>query len=908
MSDIERVKGAIGSIHELAERLGLTRPDPSGNYRSPHHPDKSPSLQVGGTKYPDGWYDHSAGEGGDAIDLVRYVLGLDFKGAMDWLREQYRIPTPTRTGLTAPRDKTLAEHIADRCRRNVQPAIAYLTSRGILPEVAQRAAQIGAVGFNEWTSATKPAGTVGHGGPGTAFIVKTLNSGHTVAVDLRYHDPALNGGVKTQSHGEKSGYPWFLDRSAVERAHTVVIVESAINALTVESVVAAGTQFRGWTALATRGTATVTQIDWRFLRGKKVLICMDHDEPDAKGICPGDKAAWALHEVLTGDHIACHLIDQDDWLVNDLNDLLQAQDLNAVGRALHKIAPWGIPGVPGRYKKGRVRVWLPSADYSIYFRFRCREDFTSWVDIKEDEEGMEQLTPRDVAGFRIAAVSQVTIASALSTMTGEKDHQPTTLFAVTAQTPYHGQELIREVATYPQLNNMEWWKRIGPIWRPAEFLRLISLWGRATAIGKRDAVNFVGLCYKNGQPTVNEGPDCYFAHPERQCLYHNFRFPTGPIRDAATVIRAYEATFSHHGATLLLTWALGAHIKAFLSFWPHLVLQARKASGKTTLLERLSRTTGVQMLSGQSVQTEFRIVASSGFTSQPIIWEEISARKQEVIDRAISILQESYKFLATTRGFGGGMVQHLNCAPVLMAGEDVPIRSLLGKVVRVQLRTKGPLLPHDLPHFPLRPWLDWLAKLDPSQVLTMHGQATATLQKHCRAPVSDAGAERMIRNYAALWVAWELLLDFAGLREEEFGFVPHLTAEMNAHIAETGAEREPWVWILDLVLNELAAGAYPYPFRFEEIGGEDVLLIRTSHVMHHIATKPGLRAIYDGLPVKSDRVFKRQLRDVGVIRSDREDPVINGARVGHMIALSLPKLAEYGLYPTDPAPEETRYS
>ncbi|HRY16584.1 MAG TPA: hypothetical protein P5330_12020, partial [Candidatus Competibacteraceae bacterium] len=58
-SPIEDLKRQIGDIHALAERLGLERPDKGGNYRSPHHPDKNPSLQIGGRKYPEGWYDHS---------------------------------------------------------------------------------------------------------------------------------------------------------------------------------------------------------------------------------------------------------------------------------------------------------------------------------------------------------------------------------------------------------------------------------------------------------------------------------------------------------------------------------------------------------------------------------------------------------------------------------------------------------------------------------------------------------------------------------------------------------------------------------------------------------------------------------------------------------------------------------
>ncbi|MCA8930221.1 MAG: hypothetical protein KDC18_19355, partial [Alphaproteobacteria bacterium] len=222
-SDIEDIKRQI-NIHDLAERLGLERPDPSGNYRSPHHADKNPSLQVGGGKYPDGWYDHSAQRGGDCIDLVQYVLGLDFQEAVQWLRDQYGIakPPPKTQGPPA----TLVEHIAAQSLKNVAPAIEYLAGRGILPEVLDQAAKLRAIGFNDWTSPKKPPGADGYGGPATVFLVRSFNPGHLAAVDLRYHDPALNGGRKTGCQGEKVGYPWTSDLRRLQRSETVVIVES----------------------------------------------------------------------------------------------------------------------------------------------------------------------------------------------------------------------------------------------------------------------------------------------------------------------------------------------------------------------------------------------------------------------------------------------------------------------------------------------------------------------------------------------------------------------------------------------------------------------------------------------------------------------------------------------------------
>ncbi len=895
MITIEALKSRV-NIHDLAARLGLVQPEKNGNYRSPHHPDKSPSLQIGGKKYPDGFYDHSSGEGGDCIDLAKYCLNLDTPDAIRWLAEQYGLDDAPADDAPQ-REKSLVEFLADQSRKNPDPAREYLAGRKIGADVIERAIRSGTVGYNEWHSPSKPAGSVGHGGPATAFVVKTMNPGRIVAVDFRYHDPALNGGVKTKSQGEKVGYPWCSDWRAVQRAHTVLIVESAINALSAETAIEKADFLKGWAALATRGTQAIEGGEWRWLRGKRVVLCFDNDPPDHRGKCPGREAAWQLHELLTADNIACHLVDQGDWAVNDLNDLLQAQPLGDVARALNRWEPWAIPGVPGQAKKGRARVFLPSADYNAYYLYRVREDFSSYAEISEDAEGNEQTKTKDLASFRLAGLSKVTVQSSISTMTGDPDHQPEVLFAVSAQTAFHGNELIRAVTTYEKMNQPDWWRKLGTVWLPAQWMRLVNIWGRATHLGQRDAVNFVGLCYKNGKLRVNEGADCYFVNPDQQCPYHNLTFPSGDARNAAIVLRAYAKTLSHNAGLQVLVWSLGAHLKVMLSFWPHAVLQASKSKGKSTFLERLSRTIGFTMFSGQSIQTEFRQITSISATSHPVGWDELSARRQEVIDRAVSLLQESYKFSINRRG--SELTEFLLCASVLLAGEDVPIRSLLGKVIRVQIRDKGPLLPPDLPAFPVRQWLDYLAKLDPAHVLQMHDAAIAFCQQYCRAPTHDDGAQRMVRNYAAVLVAWRLLLDFAAVTEAEFNFVPTLIEEMNSHIAETGAEREPWVWIVEVILNEIAAKAYPYPWRADTLNGQDVLYLRTAHVMHHLATKSGLKPIYDGLPVKSDRVFKKQLRDSGVIVSDRADPTINGQRVGHMVALSLEKLGVYGLYLSD---------
>lgn len=129
------------------------------------------------------------------------------------------------------------------------------------------------IGFNDWVNPKTPAGEHGHGGPAAAFIVRTLNPGRIVAVDLRYLDPALNGGT-TRCQGEKDGYGWASDIKRLHAAKTVYIVESPINALAIECC-----HLYDSAAYAIRGTDSAAKVPLDWLRGKQVILVMDNDEP-----------------------------------------------------------------------------------------------------------------------------------------------------------------------------------------------------------------------------------------------------------------------------------------------------------------------------------------------------------------------------------------------------------------------------------------------------------------------------------------------------------------------------------------------------------------------------------------------------------------------------------------------------
>ncbi len=911
MATIEELKTCI-DLHDLALRLGLERPHGSGNYRSPLHKDKSPSLSI----FKDGtrWKDHSGDStaGGSCIDLVMYVDGVEAGEAVRQLHELYDISMdkPERTG---PREqKTREEYVAGRCLAQAGEAVAYLTAERKIPEkTVQAAIKAGSLGFNAWTSDKVPAGEPMHGGPAAAFVVRSLNPGTVLAVDMRYLDAELNGGVKTQTLGEKRAV-WFSDRRRLERSKVVYLVESPINALSVEAALPYAA------AVATRGVGTMAELELNFLRGKQVVICMDSDEPQdgkrpgqVKGRRPGQEAGWVAHERLTALGIAAQMVDQIDWEEagwNDVNDVLQSEEPEGLRHVLKKLEPWAISGLPGKVVTGRSRMFLPPHDFAEYWRFRVHEDFTRWVAKRGNEEGGEADVIKDLVGFRIQSISRVSVQSYQATMTGEEDAEPNTYFAAAVQVERHGPNLLRRVLDDDQIHNVQRWRKLGPVFLPDQFARMLVILARGAELGAHNAVNFVGLAWRDGKPVVNAGSDCYFTEPEKQCPYNKLTFPSGSKADARAVITAYGETFKRNAALHLLVWSIGTHLKAFLGFWPHCVLQADKGAGKSTLVKRLERTIAFTMFSGESLQTAFRMLTSVSHTSHPVGWEEISARRQDIIDQAVSRLQESYQYTVTRRG--AELTEFLISAPVLLAGEDVPVRSLLGKLVRVELTgRKGPLMPTSTPRFPLRQWLEFLAGFTREQVLTVYERAKDYFDARSSASAQDDGATRMVGNYAAVATAWSLLCEFSGIEKAQSGFLDDLVADMNDHVMESSADREPWVWITEILLSEIEAHRYKHPFAWGEIAAKDskepwnteaCLIVRTSHVMDHIAREQGLRDKWNGLPVKSSRVYKRQLAAAGVIVSDEVEKTIDKRRLCHMVALSVDRLARYGLHAAVP--------
>jgi hypothetical protein len=912
MANASELKRII-DLHVLADKLGLKRGKGEGaNYHSPHSTDSKPSLSIFEKDGVRMFKDHSANIGGSCIDLVCHVQGCEVPEAMRYLHDTFGIERDKPKGSNAPRrTKTAVDYIAERALQHAQGCREYLTGRGISDAAIDRAIKARTLGMNNWTSDSKKEGELGYGGDGVCFLIYDAN-GFPIGADTRYFDPAKNGDTKTNSQGTKSA-GWTADPRKLKAATSVFIVESSINALSIDTADIPYTA-----SFAIRGIANIDAIDWSFLHGKQVYLCLDNDEPNEKGHAPGPEAEALLYEKLTAMNIGAICVDKSGWRydsaddckpdqvgksINDVNDYLQARDPATLKSALQVLETCIIPGMytEKTRRKGRMRVYLPDHDFAQYGRYYTRTDFMHvitkrGVSAEEAEEnGGEVKAPEfaDLATFRVASFSRVTIAGYSATTSGAADNDPSTQFAVSVQTARNGAKLTRAVLNDNEVHNAASWNQFGTVFDPKAFARMVNILERTSSLGARNAVNYVGLCWKDQRLAVNEGSDCYFTDPAQQCTYSGLTFNNGTQADAAPVIDAYQATMTQNAAMIPFVWALGAHLKCIFGFWPHFTMQAGKGSGKSTLIKAMERTIGFKMLSGQSVQTEFRLLTASSYTSHPVGFEELSARGQQIIDKAVSILQESYNYSPTKRG--AQMLEFVLCAPVMLAGEDVPVKSILGKLVRCDLTgKKGTPIDPNMPVFPVKQWLQFLATLDPDVI---RGKLEAN-ERNMRGKLSEStesGGNRIVLNYAALATAWGLLCDFAGIDKAQGGFPHDLLDEMNRHLRETVSDRSPWTWIMESSLSAIDARTFGYPHLFDTVDGVECILVRPSHIMEYMSVTPALRGKFDALPVKTAGVFEKQMEEAGVVYKSGLERVIMNRRIQRLSAISLSKLAEFGL-------------
>ena len=142
---------------------------------------------------------------------------------------------------------------------------------------------------------------------------------------------------------------------------------------------------------------------------KNVIACFDNDKPLERGpdagYCAGAKAAWLLHEILTGLDISCQLVDQAGWFedaekkkpIKDINDFLKIHGWERTTAELRKIEEWAIPGVPAKgQRQGQAPAQVLPRPRLVRdpSKYRVQPDFTRTLgkQVKNEETGESRWT------------------------------------------------------------------------------------------------------------------------------------------------------------------------------------------------------------------------------------------------------------------------------------------------------------------------------------------------------------------------------------------------------------------------------------------------------------------------------------------------------------------------------------
>lgn len=135
--EIEEVASALG-MHLIRSRRGESKA------LCPFHNDKDPSLVIYSDRSAGKPHFHcyACGEHGDAIDLVKGVLRVDFQGAIAWLRSRYNVPSSpgTARNAIAPSSNGIALGLSIYKQKTSEASLLrWLSTRKIEPSTAARA-------------------------------------------------------------------------------------------------------------------------------------------------------------------------------------------------------------------------------------------------------------------------------------------------------------------------------------------------------------------------------------------------------------------------------------------------------------------------------------------------------------------------------------------------------------------------------------------------------------------------------------------------------------------------------------------------------------------------------------------------------------------------------------------------
>ncbi|MBF0627844.1 MAG: toprim domain-containing protein [Magnetococcales bacterium] len=843
-------------LHTLASQLGLRRHGADGNYFVPWRGDQNPSLSIFKANDRQRWKDQGTDDHGDAVDLVRKVKGMDIPEAMRFLHQNYGIPFDSAAPVLSPSmpAKLLREqHLWQRAKTH--PAIAsaadYLIQTRRLPEEAVRRWQGKTFGFSDYTP--KDGDPTAHG-PAIVFPVTDTN-GVVIALNLRYladgHEPRM------RTIGEAAG-GMFLPRPEVRRAAVIWLVESPIDALTLDAA--------GCPAAAFLSASWADHFSFSWLTDRQRLMVLgDKDEA-------GKKAAGILYHRALSAVKTAQIVD---WQSphKDPNDALQA------GMRLEEVRELAQQADTSLFPAGAP--WMPETEYKRLSMFVCGLDCVDAVRAHHGD-GEQETTLEPVTGFRIFRIDPITV------------HAPETAFGGAAGN-YAGHKrlvtyrradsplLHRRVIDATDLGKPTVWMECGQLHNSRHLSRMLQTLSRDQR-QQHETVGVYGLVMVNGVIQLMDSSNGYLT--EKECIYHNYRFPSAPVETAKPILEKLNGLLKGGLGVIWFGWFVGSMLKVYLGFWPHLAVSGHAGSGKTLIAKRvLCALTGCLSQEPTTLQTPYRRVKVVSNHLLPVVFDEISRASQSNLNDFVDLLNSCYRHDFRPHGQEGGFRV---AAPVCLVGQDNPIEDAAINSKLIQFDIDGEKIDGGLftpeGQFPMQEWAAWLQRWDRPKAELRLRQIRDSLSIHLQSAPNDSNTGRFLENYAALQFALEELCAFSGYDDDKiFQTLPKL---MNLHSRESEVIRKESVGILDRLARDvtLARKDDRPPFKVEN--GQ---LIISPKVMLDFLSKNN--RIF---PVKSSRRLVTHLKHDGFLMESNSSRRIDGQKT-KAVVLDLKRMEEAGI-------------
>ncbi|OSM06758.1 toprim domain-containing protein [Magnetofaba australis] len=643
-------------LHDLCHKLGIQK-GKSGNYRAPWRDDKKASLSIFGEGRK--WKDHADGDkGGSCIDLVMHARSVAMPEAMSLLHDLYGFARdlPQTPAQTQPESTEQYVWRQAKSSPKLSEAKTYLIERRKLPKEWVERWAGKAFGYSDWSPSGEGKNPAEYG-PAIVFPVHDAH-GQAVGVNQRYL--ADDHPIKMRMLGGASG-GFYRPDAATLRKPVLTLVESPIDALTLTAA--------GCPAIAFLSASMIGSLPLSWLNDTQRLMILADDD-DA-----GRKAANGLYHRALSQGITVQMAGwASAWAVarKDPNDALQAgESLEAIKEAARSadraLFPAGAPFVPaGEF--GRSKGYLCDLD-SMHFQKSVRID------------GDDHTIEEPMAGFRVYRIDPITI------------HDPETALASVA----YGHAATRSVVTYRRaesdymqqavidakdMGDPRKWRTLGHVHNSKQLALAMQTLSRDRN-NQQESVDVIGLVRVGERIRVNDGESA-FLDAER-CLYHRWRAPSGPIADAAMTVRQMRSLLKGDLGLFLLAWHLGAFLKAFIGFWPHLAISAHAGSGKTTIVEIMRSLTGAISVEPSELSTGYRAMKSLSNHALPIYFDEISRAKPQPLSNFLDLLNVAYR--QERRNHGSASTAFLLAGSACMIGQDNPTddAALASKVIQFDI-------------------------------------------------------------------------------------------------------------------------------------------------------------------------------------------------------------------------------